>query len=770
MGIIRKQPVVVVSASSPNPSITSNTNTTASVAHQLSTSFTKRKPVKGASDGSSSTSNIVIKSTAYSPPPTNQQPISKLMGPPAINVAPKEMVYSQNDSILPLIDASGRGMGMGMGMSVGVPETPKTPKTFQQSQDELFSKLDALAAVKVKSNPLESQRQTRPGVKGSNQQLYNSNNRFQNGIASNGSGLLGSPSTSALKVANRRTLTSQPSSRNGSGHISSSSTVESKREPRRRINSAQFKTPLAADMEKLAQVVVANASPPKTQDKVRKRASTLSLTTTTFTAPGVQNPRIVTVSPGGGQGDQDYHQKYDAAFKEAKHWEKKCSSIQHQLHYERERWEEKYGALEKAFKDLENYKAEANVEKMNSLLDTVQQLQLTNEVFRKQLMDAGIEPDPLPAAEFHSQHLLVGENLDRTFLEEDELIKEKSLVTNQKISHLSSELNNVAIAISQTINYVQLRYLTQMLDAAEHVTSQKRTRAMSNSFLSDMLSRGVKKAGPLQPKNTCTMATQTPPIVLTTLQLQQQQQFQQQYMQLQLQPSNSSSIFSKSFTFSSSLFNLAGLNGNNDMQYKLKGEALGIDRSQIFRQPIPPVVVQELKGEPASPDSADILAANRGDQPIPKFQYASPTTSQLHIVVPDDPLERRTISNASGSQVGSTKYGIGDGSMSFEGPEGCLRRSYSELSLTQLQQQQGLVKTGGKYPYPYTHSSKSNSSQHSVVISTGELSRCTSQQQFLSPEMAMMYSNNNSMGNLVNGSSGAITTNNSLLTASNIIP
>ena len=102
---------------------------------------------------------------------------------------------------------------------------------------------------------------------------------------------------------------------------------------------------------------------------------------------------------------------------------------------------EKYGLLEKAFKDLENNRIEANVEKMNSLLDTVQQLQIANETFRKQLMDAGIEPDPAPAARFHSDQLLVGENLDRTFLEQNEVMKEQSLITNQKISHLSSELN-----------------------------------------------------------------------------------------------------------------------------------------------------------------------------------------------------------------------------------------------------------------------------------------------------------------------------------------
>ncbi|KAI1321204.1 hypothetical protein EDD11_007770 [Mortierella claussenii] len=85
---------------------------------------------------------------------------------------------------------------------MGVPETPKTPKTFQQTQDELFSKLEALAVAKSKS------------------------------IA----------------------MTNSPKS-----------------PPRRRINSAQFKTPSVAEMEELAKIVVANASPPKTQNKLRKR-------------------------------------------------------------------------------------------------------------------------------------------------------------------------------------------------------------------------------------------------------------------------------------------------------------------------------------------------------------------------------------------------------------------------------------------------------------------------------------------------------------------
>jgi hypothetical protein len=117
---------------------------------------------------------------------------------------------------------------------------------------------------------------------------------------------------------------------------------------------------------------------------------------------------------------------------------------------------EKYGALEKAFKDLENGRVEANVEKMNSLLDSVQQLELANEVFRKQLTDAGIEPDPMPAAQFHTHHLIVG-TMDRTFLEEDELIKEKSIVTNDKINHLNSELNvSVSTLIAGIENQLHL--------------------------------------------------------------------------------------------------------------------------------------------------------------------------------------------------------------------------------------------------------------------------------------------------------------------------
>ncbi|KAF9105018.1 hypothetical protein BGX29_000830 [Mortierella sp. GBA35] len=497
---------------------------------------------------------------------------------------------------------------------------------------------------------------------------------------------------------------------------------------------------------------MANASPPKVQNKLRKRASTLSPTATTFMAPGSQNPSVATMGPivrVSDHTDQDYRQLHEAATKEAKVWEEKHSSSQNQIHYERERWEEKYGELERMYRGLENSRTEANADKMNLLLDTVQQLQLANEVFRKQLQDAGLDPDPMPAAEFPSRHLLVGENLDRTFLEENELMKEKLLITNQKIAHLSSEIDNVAIAISQTVNYAQLRYLTQMLDAAEHVSSQRRTRAMSNSFLSDKLSRGVKKTGPAHAKNTNTIATQTSAMVLS---------------EMQQQGLNGSSTFrplestlSKSFSFTSSLLNLAGLNSNGqgsaEVMYKLKGGVTD-DRSQLSRQGIHPQVVQDLKGSPASPDSVDIAAANRVNPPLPKFQYTYPTSSQLQIFVPDTNNlsafgQSPNVSNmsiASGSRANSVLKGLEHHHHQF-------RRSTSDISLqmaglqNQLQQQQqnhqGPVRTGGKYPYPYPSSSSSSSNLSSRTPSQRTMSFTTApnnlpramSQQFLSPEM-----------------------------------
>ncbi|KAG0001272.1 hypothetical protein BGZ79_004891, partial [Entomortierella chlamydospora] len=56
-----------------------------------------------------------------------------------MNITSKDMIHTQNQPVLPLIDGPrigvGMGMGMGIGMSGGVPDMPKTLKSFRQSQD-----------------------------------------------------------------------------------------------------------------------------------------------------------------------------------------------------------------------------------------------------------------------------------------------------------------------------------------------------------------------------------------------------------------------------------------------------------------------------------------------------------------------------------------------------------------------------------------------------------------------------------------------------------
>ncbi|GJJ79037.1 hypothetical protein EMPS_11396 [Entomortierella parvispora] len=743
------------------------------------TSFTKRKPVNTAASGTPSTaspSSSLSSSPIYSPSPraTNGVVSSPPLTPP-INI---QSMATTMDSPVAGATTAGPGPTVMGGMA----------KTYEETQNELFAKLEALATT---MNPVP----TKPATDSIVSSSSSHNNHFGShltvanyGGTNNGNKIISfnkqhSPSPSQYSIqqhlkqtrgGNSHSSLSQGYGGNTSNYSNNSTyhgasstasmssyttpkTPERPREPRRRINSAQFKTPSAADMTELAQVVVANATPPKVPNKLRKRASTLSLTATTFLPPGSQNSSMMGFTPAGAQDamDYDFRRRYEAAVKESKQWEKKYSSAQNQIHYEREQWEARYGALEKAFKELEMSKTEANVDKMNTLLDTVKELQIANEVFRKQLKDAGVEPDPMPAASYHPEQILVGENLERTFLEENEVLKEKSLITNQKIACLSTEISNTAIAISQTINYVQLRYLTQMLDAAEHVSTQKRSRAMSNTFLSDMLSRGVKKtpgstSTTFQPaKLTSTIATQTQ----ASASEQQQEVFLQQNFRGATNAVGSSTFrpseakLSKTFSFSSSLLNLTGLGGGHgevDMMYRLKGGVMD-DRSQLSgRTGIPPVIVQDLKGRPPSPESIDRVTANRKTPPQPKFQYASPTTSQLRIFVPDASShmfgQMTASSVGSGSQTGGSVH-----SASSERPLR-LRRSSSDVSLMMVGQHQQptvglspqMERVGGKYPYPYVHASRPPS-QRSTRTTSSSLHR-TMSQQFLSPEMAFLYS------------------------------
>ncbi|KAF8942108.1 hypothetical protein BGZ47_006807 [Haplosporangium gracile] len=776
----------------PSPTLGSDSKGSDSKGSPTPASFLERKLVNSAKPPGSPTSlhsvaQSTIKASATLTPPPKETTLANMVGPSHHQHQQQQRQKQQSPQTHPnqLPLSGSKGMGM-MAVSTDEQSEKVTPVSFQQSQNELFSKLEQLATARSKSKPGETQRPIASGSSMIGTRGGNDNGGQTTSFGGKPHGAAGNKSIafnqsqshtqngSFMKQGSTLTtpLKFQPRKTPG-GEGGGSQTVN---RPRRRINSAQFRTPSAVEMVELAQVVMANASPPKIQNKLRKRASTLSLTATTFMPPGSQNSSVVGMSSHGGttaaapnrHADQDYRKLYEGVLKEAKIWEKKCSSAQNQIHYERERWEEKYGELERMYRDLGNSKTEANIDKMNSLLDTVQQLQLANEVFREQLQDAGIEPDPMPATEFHSRHLLVGENLDRTFLEENELMKEKSLITNQKISYLSTEINNVAIAISQTINYVQLRYLTQMLDAAEHVSSQRRTRVMSNSFLSDMLSRGVKKTGSAA-KNTNSVSTQTPAMLMSSLQQQGLNNGNATF-----RPHETS--LSKSFNFTSFL-NLAGLNDNGqgsaEIIYKLKGGVTD-ERSQLTRQGVPNLVVQGLKGNPASPDSEDIAAANRANLPVPKFQYASPTSSQLQIFVPDvnNPgafghsrgASACNMSIASGSRSGSVLDGL-ENHGGEHGDGGQFRRSSSDISLQlaalqnnqqglhPLQQNfQGSVKTGGKYPYPYHHPSSSSSSSHlsSRIPSQQAFSSSApnnlpraSSQQFLSPEMAILYSSHN---------------------------
>ncbi|KAF9335432.1 hypothetical protein BG006_000070 [Podila minutissima] len=667
MALAKKQPASTVAASFADPNASSKSTVTRTQTQSASAAFTKRKPVKPTAASVFANSDVKSSSASTTSTSDRSQYSTSSTGPSVNNV-------QRN----PVPDASGMGLGM----------AKKPAKTFQESQDELFSKLEELAATKTRVNPLDKvppSSLTTAQQKGMKRSTGFSITTPTRTTPGNKSVTFNQGQSKQITLGNSSPASLKPQRRSSTGFQQQGKDFG----PRRKINSAQFKTPSTVEMAELAEIVVANASPPKVQNKLRKR--------------------------------------YEAALRDAMTWEKKYSSAQHQIHYEREQWEEKYGELEKMLHNQESIKTETNVEKMNSLLDTVQQLQMANEVFRKQLKDAGIEPDPKPAVEYHWHHLLMGENDDRTVLEENELIQEKSIITNQKIAHLSSEINNVAIAISQTINYIQLRYLTQMLDAAEHVPTQKRTRAMSNSFLSDMLSRGVKKAGPLQAKNTTSIATQTPPSILTALQLQQAES--------SLRPLENK--LNKSFSFTSSLLNLAGLNtqhnssSTSELQYRLKGRALD-DRSQLIhcRPGIPPVIVQDLKGSPRSPEPIDLLANSRV-APIPKFQYASPTTSQLRLFVPDG-FGHMTSSVSNGSQGGSMHNGS-------SGEDGWLRQSAPDISSLMSSQSQGhgngWLRAGGKYPLPHNLAPK-HSSETSMTKTS--LHRAMSE-QFLSPEMAMHY-------------------------------
>ncbi|KAG0269889.1 hypothetical protein DFQ27_001733 [Actinomortierella ambigua] len=729
-----------------------------------------RSTSSSSASSSSSSSSYTSSSTPNAPHLKKSKSVSALIGPPLI-LPVVDIIHPQNHRgfapFLPLGDASGLGMGMGNGQgaygnmdSLCPPLESPQHKTFQESHEELMAKLTDLAIAKnggrlpSSSGALFPAASTSPSFSSNTGTTLNANqsapvivNKHLQNVLLRSKENSGSASNFNKPKIGRRLSKNNGTPGNGGQTntiFSSSGTNSSGRsEPRRRINSAQFRTPSAADMQELAQVVVANATPPKSQSQkkvIRKKPSILSMTTTTFGAPitnsanssnshhpqrhqpsyhnhnhnhnpnyshSHKSPNLNNGTPrmpmGSGvsllqtSGDPDYRLRYEAAMKEIQAIEKRFSALQQQLAYERDCWQEKYNELESRYEEQQTIRAEAQIEKMNDLLDTVQELQLANECFRRQLKAADIEPDATPAADFHSQYLIADDDddIERSILEENKRIGERSKMSNKYISAMSTEITNSCVAISQAVNCMQLRFLTQALHAAEHVTTQTRSKAMSNSFLSDMLSRGVKKhstalTGPYphysntmdhstrmhhphhlqHASRTVAASTQTPPSITTPLRtLEEQQQFQ-------LCQRGAGSLGGSS-RFTQSLLNLVGLQHYCSMsghphasllhqpclcsassqlyatekeqllyQLQYRGRSMSMvdrgrldDRSQsiVRRSGVPTTIVQDLKGGPSSPVNTQLEDAisNKHLVPVPKFQYASPTTSQLRIVVPD---------------------------------------------------------------------------------------------------------------------------------------
>ncbi|KAG0239730.1 hypothetical protein BGW41_007530 [Actinomortierella wolfii] len=638
----------------------------------------KRKPVRFVastpSRSSSRSSSSGLKKKTKS--------VSALVGPPSA-IPTSDILHPQNHrgfvSMMPLHDASGLGLGMsggGGGSSGGISgggvgeggthsnigyasvdslhlllDSPQH-KTFEETQEELYAKLTDLAKAKnggrtsssttalpsmaAGSSSTTSFKASQPNGALQNKHLQNAQLRPR---GSNGSTTGISRPTSTVRRPSKKGIASHSTS-----NLVTNPSV--RREPRRKVNSAQFRTPSVADMQELAQVVVANATPPKSQNQkkvIRKKPSILSMTTTTFGAPSVAGSsasgssystnsninNLLTIPSNrmhDAASDHEYRLLYEDALKEIQALEKKFSALQQQLAYERDSWQEMYNELERRFEEQQNIKAEAQTEKMNELLDTVQELQLANECFRRQLKEADIEPNPTPAAEFHSQFFF-DDDLERSIIEQNQLVNDRSLASNKHIAVLSTEITNSCVAISQTINHMQLQFLKQTLHSVEHVAVQKRTRAMSNSFLSDMLGRDDQLH-----------------------------------------------------------------------QFRLKGRTLTgwmmDDRSQSIthRSGVNQNIVQDLKGGPASPVNAEAEDAisNKHLVPAPRFQYASPTTSQLRIIVPDVSALGHSSTSSSTTTTTTTTSSISRGA-----------HQNANSSMTNISSVVGPLSSGGPGGSPY---------------------------------------------------------------------
>lgn len=218
MALAQKQPASTVAASLADPNVASKSTHTPQSA---SAAFMKRNPVKPTA--ASVFSNSDVKSPSESTSSTgerSQHSTLSTTGPSGVNAHQRELVS----------DSSGMGQGM----------ATLPAKTVQELQDELFSKLENLAAAKTNVNPLDkgplgsvstsqkvmkqttgfsSTASTRTNPNYNNYNNYNNSNNsitFNQGQARQA---VGNPSIASLKPQLRQSSTSFQQQSNGYGYV-----------------------------------------------------------------------------------------------------------------------------------------------------------------------------------------------------------------------------------------------------------------------------------------------------------------------------------------------------------------------------------------------------------------------------------------------------------------------------------------------------------------------------------------------------------------------
>lgn len=215
MALAKKQPASTVAASFADPN-TPSKSTSHPQPQSASAAFMTRKPVKPTAASAFSNSDVKSSSASTSTSDSSRHSTSSTTGPSVSVNAHRRGFVS---------DASGMGQGM----------VAQPAKTFQESQDELFSKLEDLAATKTKMNPLDK---GPPGSVSTSQRVMkrstgfppttptrttpNNNNNNNKSITFNqgqSRQATGNSSTASLKPQMRRSSTNFQQQSKGYGYV-----------------------------------------------------------------------------------------------------------------------------------------------------------------------------------------------------------------------------------------------------------------------------------------------------------------------------------------------------------------------------------------------------------------------------------------------------------------------------------------------------------------------------------------------------------------------